>query len=195
MTVPYIGPGRGGALTRPPPQRGGKNSLSRGEGGPRQRVGRGMRAVIYKSVQHNRPIPGVIVGTRSRSLDFLSSSITARIPLQSWKSLLAISMTASPRGKRFRAPRRESGRENPSISAAEKQQDQLQITTSLRARKGVAISLIPAGDCHVGLCPPRNDVVVLAGPSDLGGGCRCVSGRCFAPQGMRIATSPVGSSQ
>ena len=78
-----------------PPQRGGKNSLSRGEGGPRQRVGRGMRAVIYKSVQHNRPIPGVIVGTRSRSLDFLSSSITARIPLQSEKrSFRTVFLTA-----------------------------------------------------------------------------------------------------
>ena len=75
---------------------------------------------------------------RSRSLNFRSSNITARIPLQSWKSLLAISMTASPRGKRFRASR-WAGRENPPMQKTEKQQAQLQITTSLRARKGVAI--------------------------------------------------------
>ena len=47
------------------------------------------------------------------------------------------------------------------MPTTKKQQDQPQITTSLRARKGVAISLIPAGDCHVGLCPPRNDVVTF----------------------------------
>ena len=42
-------------------------------------------------------------------MDFLSSSITARIPLQSWKSLLAISMTASPREKHFGTARRNAG--------------------------------------------------------------------------------------
>ena len=47
---------------------------------------------------------GVVVGTRSRSSRSRSSNVTARIPLQSWKSLWAISMTASPRGKRFSAP-------------------------------------------------------------------------------------------
>ena len=36
-------PCRGGSWTRLPPQRGGKNSLPRGEGGP-EGVGRGMRA-------------------------------------------------------------------------------------------------------------------------------------------------------
>ena len=39
-----------------------KNPLPRGEGGP-EGVGRGMRAVIYKFVQRNRPIPGVVSGT------------------------------------------------------------------------------------------------------------------------------------
>ena len=47
-------------------------------------------------------------------------------------------------------------------------QNQPKVTTSLRARKGVAIPFrdIPrrnqfTGDCHVGLRPPRNDVVAL----------------------------------
>ena len=35
----------------------GKNPLPRGEGGPRQRVGRGMRAGTRKSVEYNRPPP------------------------------------------------------------------------------------------------------------------------------------------
>ena len=63
-----------------------------------------MRAAIQKSVQHNRLIPGVEIVACSRSLGFLLSNITARIPLQSWKSLWAISMTASPREKRLGAP-------------------------------------------------------------------------------------------
>ena len=42
-------------------------------------------------------------------MSFSSIQATARIPLQSWKSLLAISMTASPREKRFCAARRNAG--------------------------------------------------------------------------------------
>ena len=114
--------------------------------------------------------------TRSRSSGFSSSNITARIPLQSWKSLLAISMTASPREKRFRAPRRMAGRENPSIPAAEKTTGPAIVyLCHCEERSDVAIRSLSVpqrgtggekhrrdADCHVGLCPPRNDVVVLA---------------------------------
>ena len=61
-------------------------------------VGRGMRAKIYKSAQHNRPAQGLEIVPLSRSFRFLSSGVTARIPLQSWKSLWAISMTARNQG-------------------------------------------------------------------------------------------------
>ena len=114
-----------------------------------------------------------------RSLHFRNCYIAARIPLQSEKRSFGTAfLTASPRGKRFRATHRMAGLENPPMPKTEKQHDQLQITTSLRARKGVAISLIPAGDCQkvncpegareatlgcVGLCPPRNDVVIWGG--------------------------------
>ena len=100
-----------------------ENSFPRGEGDP-EGVGRGMRAKIYKSEQHNGPAQGLEIVPLSRSFRFLSSGVTARIPLQSWKSLWAISMTAwncgviapgnhwisdslrgaPPRGKRLGAP-------------------------------------------------------------------------------------------
>ena len=61
----------------------GKNPLPRGEGGPRQRVGRGMRAETGKSAPPCRPTPMLVVVTRSRSSGFRLPNVTARIPLQS----------------------------------------------------------------------------------------------------------------
>ena len=58
-------------------------TLPRGEGGPRQRVGRGMRAETGKSVQPYRPTPGPVIVPWSMSSGFGSSNVTARIPLQS----------------------------------------------------------------------------------------------------------------
>ena len=144
--------------------------------------------------------------TRSRSAGFRSSNITARIPLQSWKSLLAISMTASPREKRFRAPRRMAGRENPPMPAAGKTTGPAIVyLCHCEERSDVAIRSFSVpqrgtggekhrrdADCHVGLCPPRNDVVVWAGPSDWGGGCRCVGGRFLnRPYGTGYKRAPV----
>ena len=51
-------------------------------GGP-EGVGRGMRAETRNPVQHNRPTPRLDIVTRSKSLRFWSSYVTARIPLQS----------------------------------------------------------------------------------------------------------------
>ena len=83
ITVPYRMVDRRGdsRIARRP--NGAEKSPPRGEGGPRQRVGRGMRAEAGKSVQPYRPTPGPVIVPWSRSSGFSSSNVTARIPLQS----------------------------------------------------------------------------------------------------------------
>ena len=89
----------------------GKNPLPRGEGGPRQRVGRGMRAGTRKPAEYNRPPP---VSPRRRSpgggLDISENITLPPAFLFSHQSVPRNRLvTASPREKRFCATRWNAG--------------------------------------------------------------------------------------
>ena len=87
---------------------------------------------------------------------------------------MAISMTASPRGKRWALPRRSNQRypcrdTRPRVSGPHHNlKNRVRFSVSLRGAKRRGNLLVhasnsynTAGDCHVGLCPPRNDNVIL----------------------------------
>ena len=82
----------------PPPK-----PFPRGEGGPRQRVGRGMRAENRKSVRHIRPTRRLAMRLNTGiSLDIYKTRTLPPAFLFSHQSVPKSRLvTASPRGKRF----------------------------------------------------------------------------------------------